>query len=138
MHSNYTCFCQYMCSLGIEPTTFALLMQCFSTEPQEHYFCSLSDLLYLPNSLDFTYLRSFRPRADPRLLGALRKNYVGGGGGGVRVVMTETHLSVFHSVSNRARRKCSRNSISSTARYAFNMFFFFVSNTLRLYDIHVT
>ncbi len=51
----------------------------------------------------------------------------GGGGGGIRVVMTETHLSVFHSVSNRARRKCrkcSRNSISSTARYAFNMFFF--------------
>ncbi len=134
MHSNYTCFCQYMCSLGIEPTTFALLMQCFSTEPQEHYFCSLSDLLYLPNSLDFTYLRSFRPRADPRLLGPLRKNYVGGGGG-VRVVMTETHLSVFHSVSNRARRKFSRNSISSTARYAFNMFFF---SSRTLYDFHVT
>ncbi len=28
-------FCQYMCSLGIEPTTFALLMQCSTTEPQE-------------------------------------------------------------------------------------------------------
>ncbi len=28
-------FCQYVCSLGIEPTTFELLMQC-STEPQEH------------------------------------------------------------------------------------------------------
>ncbi len=55
----------------------------------------------------------------------------GGGGGGVRVVMTETHLSVFHSVSNRARRKCSRNSISSTARYAFNMFFF---SSRTLYD----
>ncbi len=25
-----------MCSLGIEPTTFALLMQCSTTEPQEH------------------------------------------------------------------------------------------------------
>ncbi len=24
-----------MCSLGIEPTTFALLMQCSTTEPQE-------------------------------------------------------------------------------------------------------
>ncbi len=29
-------FCQYMCSLGIEPTTFALLKQCSTTEPQEH------------------------------------------------------------------------------------------------------
>ncbi len=27
-----------MCSLGIEPTTFALLTQCFTTEPQEHFF----------------------------------------------------------------------------------------------------
>ncbi len=31
-------FCQYMCSLGIEPTTFALLMQCSTTEPQEQDF----------------------------------------------------------------------------------------------------
>ncbi len=30
-------FSQYMCSLGIEPTTFALLTQCSNTEPQEHY-----------------------------------------------------------------------------------------------------
>ncbi len=30
-------FFQYVCSLGIEPTTFfALLMQCSTTEPQEH------------------------------------------------------------------------------------------------------
>ncbi len=29
-------FCQYVCSLGIEPTTFALLTQCSTTEPQEH------------------------------------------------------------------------------------------------------
>ncbi len=28
-------FCQYMCSLGIEPTTFALPTQCSTTEPQE-------------------------------------------------------------------------------------------------------
>ncbi len=34
-------FCQYMCSLGIEPTTFALLTQCSTTEPQEHMYCSL-------------------------------------------------------------------------------------------------
>ncbi len=25
-----------VCSLGIEPTTFALLTQCSTTEPQEH------------------------------------------------------------------------------------------------------
>ncbi len=29
VHSGYTLFfCQYVCSLGIEPTTFALLTQC--------------------------------------------------------------------------------------------------------------
>ncbi len=28
-------YCQYVCSLGIEPTTFALLKQCSTTEPQE-------------------------------------------------------------------------------------------------------
>ncbi len=37
--------------------------------------------------------------------------------------MDEMHLSVFHSVSNRARGRRSRNSISSAARYAFNSFF---------------
>ncbi len=29
-------YCKYVCSLGIEPTTFALLTQCSTTEPQEH------------------------------------------------------------------------------------------------------
>ncbi len=29
-------FYQYVCSLGIEPTTFALLTQCSTTEPQEY------------------------------------------------------------------------------------------------------
>ncbi len=29
-------YCQYVCFLGIEPTTFALLTQCSTTEPQEH------------------------------------------------------------------------------------------------------
>ncbi len=28
-------FCQYVCSLGIEPTTFT---QCSTTEPQEHFY----------------------------------------------------------------------------------------------------
>ncbi len=35
VHLGYTFFCQDMCSLGIEPTTFALLTQCSTTEPQE-------------------------------------------------------------------------------------------------------
>ncbi len=55
---------------------------------------------------------------------------------GVRVVMNETHLSVFHSALNHARGKRSRNRISSVARYAFNLFFFVSSK--RFYDIHVT
>ncbi len=33
---GYTFFYQYVFSLGIEPTTFALLTQCSTTEPQEH------------------------------------------------------------------------------------------------------
>ncbi len=31
-------YCQYVCSLGIEPTTFALLTECSTTEPQEHEY----------------------------------------------------------------------------------------------------
>ncbi len=38
-------------------------------------------------------------------------------------VMIETHLSLFHSALNHARRKRSRNSVSSVARYAFNSLF---------------
>ncbi len=42
IQSNLQCiqaihvYCQYVCSLGVEPTTFALLTQCSTTEPQEH------------------------------------------------------------------------------------------------------
>ncbi len=42
---------------------------------------------------------------------------------GMKEWMKLTHLSVFHSVSNRAHGKRSRNSVSSAARYAFNSFF---------------
>ncbi len=31
-------FCEYVCSLRIEPTTFALLTQCSTTEQQEHIY----------------------------------------------------------------------------------------------------
>ncbi len=42
-------FWQYMCSVGIEPTTFALLTQCSTTEPQEHMHCYADDTqIYLP------------------------------------------------------------------------------------------
>ncbi len=37
VHSRYTLYCQYVCSLGIKPTTFALLTQCSTTEPREHF-----------------------------------------------------------------------------------------------------
>ncbi len=38
MYSGYTFFHRYVCSLGIEPTTFALLTQRSTTEPQEQEF----------------------------------------------------------------------------------------------------
>ncbi len=75
-------------------------------------------------------------RADSRLLGALRKTVsTGGVARGIRVVMNETHLSVFYSVSKHARGKSSRNRVSAAARYAVN--FFFISSK-RLYNIHIT
>ncbi len=67
--------------------------------------------------------------ADPRLLGALRKTLSPAGEVGWNVVigmkewMKLMHLSVLHSVSNRAHGKRSRNSASSAARYAFNSVF---------------
>ncbi len=44
--------CQYVCSLGIEPTTFALLTQCSTTEPLEHI---LSDKLNRSNMVHSCY-----------------------------------------------------------------------------------
>ncbi len=77
-------------------------------------------------------------RADSRLLGALRKpvsREVGWGGWRGRVVMNEIHLSVFHSASNRARRKHCRNSL-----FRCSLFFQLVDfvSSIRLYNIHVT
>ncbi len=52
-------------------------------------------------------------------------------------MLDETHLSVFHSVLNRAHGKRTRDSISYVAWYAF--FFFFVSTrdcmTFTLHDL---
>ncbi len=47
-------YCQYVCSLGIEPTTFVLLMQCSTTEPQEHQFIKVSRLMFANSNLQFT------------------------------------------------------------------------------------
>ncbi len=47
-------FCQYMCSLGIEPTTFVLLTQCSTTEPQEQTFIVKTFSLSLKVSLSST------------------------------------------------------------------------------------
>ncbi len=52
------------------------------------------------------------------------------GGGGERI--DETHLSAFHSISNRAHGKRLRNSISSVVRD------FCGGLCKRLYDVHVT
>ncbi len=62
VHSGYTFFL-YVCSLGIEPTTFAVLMQYTTTEPQEHrvpvtlMFCGpRSHMFYInPNYYLFYY-----------------------------------------------------------------------------------
>ncbi len=39
VHSGLYIYCQYVCSLGFEPMTFALLMQRYTTEPQEQSMC---------------------------------------------------------------------------------------------------
>ncbi len=65
-----------------------------------------------------------RARADPRLLGALRKTVSRpGGGSSDQERKNETHLSVFYPALNRARGKHLRNSICSVSRYAFNSLF---------------
>ncbi len=39
-------YCQYMCFLGIEPTTFVLLTQCSTTEPQEHMVMVITIIIF--------------------------------------------------------------------------------------------
>ncbi len=52
VHSGYTFFCQCVCSLGIEPTTFALLTQCSNTEPQEHFQTCQTGCLSISKPVD--------------------------------------------------------------------------------------
>ncbi len=61
VHSGYTFFCQYVCSLGIEPTTFALLTQCSTTEPHVILSCSYF-------SADYLYWYRQNPRSAPEFL----------------------------------------------------------------------
>ncbi len=56
-----------------------------------------------------------------------------GVGGGVG--MDETHLSVFHSVSNHAHGKRSRNSLFRGS-YAFNSFFFSQTRDCTTFTLH--
>ncbi len=62
MQSNLQCiFCQYVCSLGIEPTIFALQMQCSTTEPQEHisnvtYFKCFHNWKHIRPDIQFYYM----------------------------------------------------------------------------------
>ncbi len=42
VHSGYICFCQYMCSLGIEPTTFVLLQYKYKLSSDELYLSHTS------------------------------------------------------------------------------------------------
>ncbi len=58
LHSGYTFF-QYMCSLGIEPTTFALLTQCSTTEPQEHGSGAKNTIIHALFLNRVTYANSF-------------------------------------------------------------------------------
>ncbi len=47
-------YCQYVCSLGIEPTTFALLTQCSTTEPQERHFNGEMELYSSKSMFNYT------------------------------------------------------------------------------------
>ncbi len=58
----------------------------------------------------------------------------GGGGGGVLGGMDETHLSVFHAVSNRAHRKALEKQSLLWLNTLSTLFF----SQTRDYDIHVT
>ncbi len=51
------------------------------------------------------------------------------------VVVDETHLSVFHSVSNREKKLEKQYLFSGSYKLSF---FFFLSKSKRLDDIHVT
>ncbi len=51
--------------------------------------------------------------------------------------MNETHLSMLHSVSYRARGKRSRKSISSVARSAFNSLFLSRARDFTTFTLHV-
>ncbi len=54
VHSDYICFCQYVCSLGIKPTTFAVLTQCSNhwatgTASTTINICNMSNVIQKSN-----------------------------------------------------------------------------------------
>ncbi len=52
VHSGYTFFCQYVCSLGIEPTTFALL-----TQSSNHWATGTQSSLQISHGYDYVFNR---------------------------------------------------------------------------------
>ncbi len=52
-------YCQYVCSLGIEPTTFALLTQCSTSEPQEHLFMYMCSVEQTNLDCTFSFIHDF-------------------------------------------------------------------------------
>ncbi len=58
-YSGYTFFCQYVCSLGIEPTTFALLMQC-----SNHWATGTQSSLQIRNGYDYVFNRLCRKQVE--------------------------------------------------------------------------
>ncbi len=60
VHSGYTFFCEYVCSLGIEPTTFALLTQYsnhWATGTQ--YLCSLCTVFMFINKIQLYIIKYY-------------------------------------------------------------------------------
>ncbi len=88
-------FCQYMCSLGIEPTTFALL----TTEPQEHFYTAHTHIYYAQNKNN--YLRRLisinlnQPNKSP---GGIKNSKIWHNGGSSEdsVIIHNQCLSVVH------------------------------------------
>ncbi len=152
--THYTCFSSFACvplylsdCLSKYVQLVLNKMCCYIYAFGRHFYTKLP---ILPSSCTFFIIHAFYENqtnlgaardclnftvwatssADPILLGVLCKTVSlaeeGGRGG---VIIDETHLSAFHSISNRAHGKRLRNSISSVVHDFF--FFFFMQETVR-------
>ncbi len=79
-------FCQYVCSLGIEPTTFELLTQCSTTEPQE---CSEQK----QNVLEKKIIKAFKEKVSKiGLMASILSNLKEGKNGGCDDLIPELFI----------------------------------------------